>query len=285
MNFFKEASYSFKQKFGYSQQEKALKLFDQAYHYQSTILPINILDQLAELSFQIEHYPKIIDEIIKQLNTMNNTSNQILKSLIIIDYLLKYGCSGIIDDLKERIGLIRKYSEYKIEIQEPLIQSIRQKAQNITIQLTNRNLLYKEKEIAKQMKLKIQMNKLKLQTQSSNSNDETQSSLDDMLENYIYKYMDKFHDKLESWGDQVNEKLDSLINNVTTNSAYKKDENGYYYPESCMDEDMFVQRDKSRGLDLKENNQTLGIGNQNFKNQENVQPNQQIMKQRINLLD
>ncbi|CAK70535.1 unnamed protein product (macronuclear) [Paramecium tetraurelia] len=282
MQFFKEATYTFKQKFGYSQDEKALKLFDQAYHYPSTILPINILDQIAELSFQIEHYPKIINEIIKQLNSSNNTANNILKTLIITDYLLKYGCSGIIDDLKERIGLIRHYSEYKSECQEPLFQSIRQKAQNITIQLTNRNLLYKEKEIAKQMKLKIQMNKLKLQAQCSNVNDETQSKLDDMLENYIYKYMDKFHDKLESWGDQMNEKLDSLINNVATNSAYKKDENGYYYPESCMDDVMVV---KDRGLDFKQNSQKSQMTNQNVVNQENVQPNKQVIKQKINLLD
>ncbi|CAD8147628.1 unnamed protein product [Paramecium pentaurelia] len=285
MQFLKEASYSLKQKFGYSQNEKAIKLFDQAYHYQSTILPINILDQIAELSFQIEHYPKIINEIIKQLNTTNNTSNNILKTLIIIDYLLKYGCSGIIDDLKECIGLIRYYSEYKIEFQEPLFQSIRQKAQNITIQLTNRNLLYKEKEIAKQMKLKIQMNKLKQQAQFSNINEETQSTLDDMLENYIYKYMDKFHDKLENWGDQVNEKLDSLINNVATNSAYKKDDNGYYYPESCMDDVMIVQRNKTTNLELKENSQKSQMTNQNLFNQENIQPNKQVMKQRINLLD
>ncbi|CAD8054499.1 unnamed protein product [Paramecium primaurelia] len=285
MQFLKEASYSLKQKFGYSQDEKAIKLFDQAYHYQSTILPINILDQIAELSFQIEHYPKIINEIIKQLNTTNNTSNNILKTLIIIDYLLKYGCSGIIDDLKECIGLIRYYQEYKVEFQEPLFQSIRQKAQNITIQLTNRNLLYKEKEIAKQMKLKIQMNKLKQQAQCSNINEETQSTLDDMLENYIYKYMDKFHDKLENWGDQVNEKLDSLINNVATNSAYKKDDNGYYYPESCMDDVMIVQRNKTTNFDLKENSQKSQMTNQNIFNQENIQPNKQVMKQRINLLD
>lgn len=40
----------------------------------------------------------------------------------------------------------------------------------------------------------------------------------------------------------MNEKLDSLINNVATNSAYKKDDNGYYYPESCMDD--VIQREK-----------------------------------------
>ncbi|TNV74886.1 hypothetical protein FGO68_gene6885 [Halteria grandinella] len=76
MKYFKEATFSLKQKFGYTNEEQALKLFDQVYHYDSTILPINLLDSLSELSFQMykicncrEHYPQIINQIIRQLST------------------------------------------------------------------------------------------------------------------------------------------------------------------------------------------------------------------------
>lgn len=46
--------------------------------------------------------------------------------------------------------------------------------------------------------MKIQINKQKTQSIEGNK---PSSSFDDMLENYIFKYMDKFNDKLEGWGD------------------------------------------------------------------------------------
>ncbi|CAD8096496.1 unnamed protein product [Paramecium sonneborni] len=291
-----EASFSFKQKFAYSPEEQAIKLFDQAYHYENSILPINLLDQIAELSFQIDHYPKIINQIVLQLSTIGITANVILKTLLITDYLLKYGCSGIIDDLKVRIYMFRNYQEFKIDFQDPIYVTIRQKAGNIANQLTNRKLLYKEKEIAKQIKLKIQINKQKTQSLSNQNNKQTTTTLDDILENYLFKYMDKFNDKLESWGDQINDKLDQIIDNITINAAYERDENGYYFPDSCMDEITITnksnetqsQQQKSNAVQEQTQNVQI-IKNSQSKNllefeDENIIPQQQ-KKQEINLLD
>lgn len=38
-----------------------------------------------------------------------------MKTLTIVDYLLKYGCSGCIDDFKEVLGIFRSYAEYKCD--------------------------------------------------------------------------------------------------------------------------------------------------------------------------
>ncbi|CAD8191041.1 unnamed protein product [Paramecium pentaurelia] len=280
-------SFSLKQKFGYTPEEQAIKLFDQAYHYESSILPINLLDQIAELSFQMEHYPKIINQIVLQLSTIGITTNVILKTLIITDYLLKYGCSGIIDDLKVRIYMFRNYQEFKIDFQDPIYITIRQKAGNIANQLTNRKLLYKEKEIAKHIKLKIQINKQKTQSLSNQDYKQTTTTLDDILENYIFKYMDKFNDKIESWGDKINDKLDQIIDNITINAAYERDENGYYFPESCMDEITITNTNKHNENQeqlLQQDQKIIKHQNKDLLEFEN-QDNQQQPKQEINLLD
>ncbi|CAD8195217.1 unnamed protein product [Paramecium octaurelia] len=281
-----EASFSLKQKFGYTPEEQALKLFDQAYHFDSSILPINLMDQIAELSFQMEHYPKIINQIVLQLSTIGISSNVILKTLIITDYLLKYGCSGIIDDLKVRIYMFRNYQDFKIDFQEPIYITIRQKAGNIANQLTNRKLLYKEKEIARQMKLKIQINKQKTQSLSHQDYKQTTTTMDDILENYIFKYMDKFNDKLESWGDSINDKLDQIIDNITLNTTYERDENGYYFPESCMDEITIT----NTPIEIQETqNQEQKVTNNHKKDLLEFENNDmqiyQQPKQEINLLD
>ncbi|CAD8201136.1 unnamed protein product [Paramecium octaurelia] len=279
-----EASFSIKQKFGYAPEEQAIKLFDQAYHYESSILPINLLDQIAELSFQIDHYPKIINQIVLQLSTTGITPNVILKTLIITDYLLKYGCSGIIDDLKVRIYMFRNYQEFKVEFQDPIYITLRQKAGNIANQLTNRKLLYKEKEIAKQMKLKIQINKQKTQSLSHQDYKQTTTTLDDILENYIFKYMDKFNDKLEGWGDQINDKLDQIIDNITINAAYERDENGYYFPESCMEEITITNKPNKSQEQPQNDQQNKNHQKKDLLDFENDNIQQQ-QKQEINLLD
>ncbi|CAK59116.1 unnamed protein product (macronuclear) [Paramecium tetraurelia] len=284
MKYFKEASFSLKQKFGYTPEEQAVKLFDQAYHYESSILPINLLDQIAELSFQIDHYPKIINQIVLQLSTTGITPNVILKTLIITDYLLKYGCSGIIDDLKVRIYMFRNYQEFKVEFQDPIYITLRQKAGNIANQLTNRKLLYKEKEIAKQMKIKIQINKQKTQSLSHQDYKQTTTTLDDILENYIFKYMDKFNDKLEGWGDQINDQLDQIIDNITINAAYERDENGYYFPESCMDEITITNKPNKSQEQPQNDQQNKSHQTKDLLDFENDNIEQQ-QKQEINLLD
>jgi hypothetical protein len=43
------------------------------------------------------------------------SANQIMKTLTIVDYLLKYGCSGCIDDFKEVLGIFRSYAEYRCD--------------------------------------------------------------------------------------------------------------------------------------------------------------------------
>ncbi len=37
------------------------------------------------------------------------------------------------------------------------------------------------------------------------------SKFEDFAENYIFKYLDRFNDKLDTWGDKINLKIDKLI--------------------------------------------------------------------------
>ncbi|TNV74885.1 hypothetical protein FGO68_gene6884 [Halteria grandinella] len=177
--------------------------------------------------------------------------------------------------------MFRNYQEYKIDYNEALYQSIRQKAGNIANQLTNRKLLYREKEIAKQIKLKIQINKQKTQSIEGNK---PSSQLDDILENYIFKYMDKFNDKLEGWGDQINHKLDSIIDHITANGQPMQDENGYYFPESCMDEITIVSKNTNGPIDFQQMNTKAQI-DLSIIFQYVVQFEQEKEKKQINLLD
>ena len=38
-----------------------------------------------------------------------------------------------------------------------------------------------------------------------------QPKMEDFAENYIFKYLDRFNDKIDVWGDQINSKIDKLI--------------------------------------------------------------------------
>ncbi|CAD8095755.1 unnamed protein product [Paramecium sonneborni] len=191
--------------------------------------------------------------------------------------------------------MFRYYLEFKVDQQDPIYFTIRQKAGNIANQLSNRKLLYKEKEIAKQIKLKIQINKQKTQSLSHQDYQQTTNTLDDILENYIFKYMDKFNDKLETWGDQINEKLDQIIDNITINASYERDENGYYFPESCMDEITISNKSNDRqdqqqnSKEKQEQQQDLINTNSQIKNllefENDYNLPQQQKKQEINLLD
>lgn len=73
--------------------------------------------------------------------------------------------------------------------------------------------------------------------------------MEDFAENYIFKYLDRFNDKIDVWGDQINAKIDKLIDQLgfvdglpDINSAsdegmlVKIDSLEYIFPESCMEE-------------------------------------------------
>lgn len=146
-----------------------------------------------------------------------------VKTLIITDYLLKYGCSGIIDDLKVRVSMFTLLSNYHSNSKVPLhvlskfqIKAVRDKSKHIGNQLTNRALLYREKEIAKQIKVKLRMNKTRLQGIQGGGDDQErrETTVDDILENYVFKYLDKINERLDEWGDKINQKLDNLIENM-----------------------------------------------------------------------
>jgi hypothetical protein len=47
----------------------------------------------------------LIPNILNRLNLYYSDSKTILKTLTIVDYLLKYGCSGCIDDFKEALSI------------------------------------------------------------------------------------------------------------------------------------------------------------------------------------
>jgi molybdenum cofactor biosynthesis enzyme MoaA len=85
-------------------------------------------------------------------------------------------------------------------------------------------LLYKEKLLAKSIKLKIQENRWRIQSIGSvegigsRNNSESSSTnlakFEDFAENYIFKYLDRVNDKLDSWGDKINSKIDKLIEHL-----------------------------------------------------------------------
>lgn len=79
------------------------------------------------------------------------------------------------------------------------------------------------------------------------------TKFEDFAENYIFKYLDRFNDKLDVWGDKINGKIDKLIEGLgvidnSTMTDEQKEE--YVFPESCMDDVEIVSNNSNYILEF-----------------------------------
>ncbi|KAL4433500.1 hypothetical protein ABPG74_002897 [Tetrahymena malaccensis] len=218
-----------------------------------TIVPVAQLDKIAQETFDIEKYEVIIRSLTRTLEKELN-SNKIIKLLIISDYLLKNGCSGCIDDLRDHLYIFKYFQKYEEQKATEMQAIIQKKALHLCKLLEDKQLLQKEKIISCQIKRQLEANKSQIyglgNIEGLDATEQSKFSrfkslkyfvqLNDLVENYFYKYLDNMNDKLDDMTETIGVKVDQYIGYIQKkiqSHSTDKSQNSQFV-DSCMDYDI-----------------------------------------------
>ncbi|KAL4482581.1 hypothetical protein ABPG72_005824 [Tetrahymena utriculariae] len=218
-----------------------------------TIVPVAQLEKIAQETFDIEKYEVIIRSLTHTLEKELN-SNKIIKLLIISDYLLKNGCSGCIDDLRDHLYIFKYFQKYEEQKATEMQAIIQKKALHLCKLLEDKQLLQKEKIISCQIKRQLEANKSQIyglgNIEGLDATEQSKFSrfkslkyffqLNDLVENYFYKYLDNMNDKLDDMTETIGVKVDQYIGYIQKkiqSRSTDKSQNSQFV-DSCMEYDI-----------------------------------------------
>jgi len=136
----------------------ARKVLDEIENSKEEIVSTNKLSELASISYEIEPFEEIYDLVIERAKVFKYNIEDAKKSLnmmVTINYLIKHGASGFVDEFRERIKMFKAYESleykhvYEVETEQKrldeLLDQIKNRANYIQTLLTDKVKLLKEK--------------------------------------------------------------------------------------------------------------------------------------------
>jgi len=116
----------------------------------------------------MDKFEETLELILKRLKTFQydiDEAKRNLNVLIATNYLIKHGASGFVDELRGVVGVFKKYQQlkdlktYEDEVlQKELsyeLEKIKSRARHIEVLLSDKEKLFKEKELAMLVKQKM----------------------------------------------------------------------------------------------------------------------------------
>ncbi|CAD8083427.1 unnamed protein product [Paramecium sonneborni] len=118
--------------------------------------PTKLLQELAEASYGYTSCDIIMKFIWKRLDSDNREWRRILKTLNIIEYLIKNGAPHCVGEFRNNISKIRSFSDFFLVDQgSDKGLSIRDKTKQLVDLLSNENLIIEERESAKKIRERL----------------------------------------------------------------------------------------------------------------------------------
>lgn len=119
-----------------------------------TVLPVNNLYRIAELTFEPFEYANIMKCLWEAVTAPTNQHKKILKGLLLSEILLKFGSSRCVQELRDKLEEFQKLLNFYCQNRDVTIQ-IREKAKEMSSILTDFGCIEGERLKARQQREKF----------------------------------------------------------------------------------------------------------------------------------
>lgn len=181
--------------------------------------PTKLLQELAEKTNKSEERVVICNFIFKRLSEKDFPWKRVIKILNLTAYLARYGNIRIVEDLNEKIEVIRKYLDYEVKVEGERTSAVKDVALVVVNLLTDSTMLEEERKTCQRIKETVDFSGYGTSKPDEDDDDKPKFS----IQNFFKRSEDRksFTDKNDDEND-YKDSWKSVNDNNEFKSAWKK---------------------------------------------------------------